>query len=81
MATYTITYNPNGGEARISVATVTAARRANLRGGGFIFTLEDGSIRGTFHKGAKKFHSIIPDMSTLHSDTVTLTEDTTLPGE
>ena len=75
--TYTITYNPvDGGKAVLSVASITDDQRRHLRKAGFTF--HEGRNEGMFVPGGKDFDTIVADMSTRFTDTVTLTQDTAL---
>ena len=75
--TYTITYNPvDGGKAVLSVAAITDDQRRHLRKAGFVF--HSGKNEGMFHPGGKSLYTIIADMSTRFTDTVTLTQNAAL---
>ena len=75
--TYTITYNPvDGGKAVLSVAAITDDQRRHLRKAGLVF--QPGKNEGMFYTGGKSFHTIVADMSTRFTDTVTLTQNTAL---
>ena len=75
MANVTITYNPKqGGRARVTTGAITAAHRRTMHRSGFIFSPSQNV--GFFSPGAARQYNIIADFSSIHSDTLTLTEST-----
>ncbi len=76
MANITLTYNPKaGGRVRVTTGVLTAGERRTLRTAGFMF--DDGANVGFYSPGATRQNTIIADITSIHSDTLTLTESTT----
>ena len=75
MANVTITYNPKqNGKVRVTTGVITAAHVRTFHRAGFIF--KPGANVGEFHPGATRKATLIADVSSIHSDTLTLTEST-----
>lgn len=74
MANVTITYNPKaGGRAQVTTGVITAAHRRTMHRGGFIFG--PGVNVGFFSPGGS-ISDLASVFTSLHSDTLTLTEST-----
>lgn len=75
MANITLTYNPKqNGKVRVTTGVITAAHVRTFQRAGFIFA--PGANVGEFHPGATGKTTLIADVSSIHSDTLTLTEST-----
>jgi len=76
MANITLTYNPKaGGRVRVTTGVITAAHIRTFHRAGFIFA--PGANVGFYSPGATGQTTIIADVTSIHSDTLTLTESTT----